>query len=69
MGNWRFVKTLFEKKQVPEPATCINTVPNNPSQFIYQTDFYGFNQMYLYNTDGKLLKKLGYKDVVVKKKY
>lgn len=63
-----FVKTLFEEKASTwvEPQHALTFVPNNPSQFIYQTDFYGFNQMYLYNTDGKLLKNLGYKDVVVK---
>lgn len=63
-----FVKTLFEEKAATwvEPQHALTFVPNNPNQFIYQTDFYGFNQMYLYNTDGKLLKNLGYKDVVVK---
>lgn len=63
-----FVKTLFEEKAATwvEPQHALTFVPNNPTQFIYQTDFYGFNQMYLYNTDGKLLKNLGYKDVVVK---
>lgn len=63
-----FVKTLFEEKASTwvEPQHALTFVPNNPSQFIYQTDFNGFNQMYLYNTDGKLLKNLGFKDVVVK---
>lgn len=63
-----FVKTMFEEKASTwvEPQHALTFVPNNPNQFIYQTDFYGFNQMYLYNTDGKLLKNLGYKDVVVK---
>ena len=63
-----FVKTLFEEKATTwiEPQHALTFIPNNPSQFIYQTDFYGFNQMYLYNTDGKLLKNLGFKDVVVK---
>ena len=62
------MKTLFEEKATTwvEPQHALTFVPNNPSQFIYQTDFYGFNQMYLYNTDGKLLKNLGFKDVVVK---
>ncbi len=62
-----FVKTLFEEKATTwvEPQHAITFVPNNPNQFIYQTDFYGFNQMYLYTTDGKLIKNLGYKDVVV----
>lgn len=62
-----FVKTLFEEKATTwvEPQHAIMFVPNNPNQFVYQTDFYGFNQMYLYSTDGKLIKNLGYKDVVV----
>ncbi|HSD13733.1 MAG TPA: DPP IV N-terminal domain-containing protein [Flavobacterium sp.] len=63
-----FVKTLFEEKASTwvEPQHALTFVPNNPNQFIYQTDFNGFNQMYLYNTDGKLLKNLAYKDVIVK---
>lgn len=63
-----FVKTLFEEKATTwvEPQHALTFVPNNPIQFIYQTDFNGYNQMYLYNTDGKLLKNLGFKDVVVK---
>ncbi|MFK7000968.1 S9 family peptidase [Flavobacterium oreochromis] len=65
-GN--FVKTLFEEKASTwiEPQHPLIFVPNNSSQFIYQTDFNGFNQMYLYDTDGNLLKNLGYNDVVVK---
>ncbi len=63
-----FVKTLFEEKATTwvEPQHPLTFVPNNPSQFIYQTDFNGYNQMYLYNTDGKLIKNLGFKDIVVK---
>lgn len=62
-----FVKTLFEENATTwvEPQHALTFVPNNPNQFIYQTDFNGYNQMYLYNTDGKLLKNLGYKDVVI----
>ncbi|WP_396218294.1 DPP IV N-terminal domain-containing protein [Flavobacterium sp.] len=62
-----FVKTLFEEKASTwvEPQHALTFVPNNPNQFIYQTDFNGYNQMYLYTTDGKLLKNLGYNDVVV----
>ncbi|MDI9310660.1 MAG: DPP IV N-terminal domain-containing protein [Limnohabitans sp.] len=63
-----FVKTLFEEKTSTwvEPQYPITFLPNNPTQFIYQTDFYGYNQMYLYTIDGKLLKNLGFNDVVVK---
>lgn len=62
-----FVKTLFEEKATTwvEPQHALTFVPNNPTQFVYQTDFNGYNQMYLYTTDGKLLKNLGFKDVVV----
>ncbi len=62
-----FIKTLFEEKATTwvEPMHALTFAPNNPNQFIYQTDFNGFNQMYLYNTDGKLIKNLGFKDVVV----
>ena len=62
-----FIKTLFEEKATTwvEPQHALTFVPNNPTQFIYQTDFNGYNQMYLYNTDGKLLKNIGFKDVVV----
>lgn len=62
-----FVKTLFEEKATTwvEPQHALTFVPNNPTQFVYQTDFNGYNQMYLYTTDGKLLKNLGYNDVVV----
>lgn len=62
-----FVKTLFEEKATTwvEPQHALTFVPNNPNQFVYQTDFNGYNQMYLYTTDGKLLKNLGFKDVVV----
>ena len=64
-----FIKTLFEEKATTwvEPQHAITFVPNNPTQFIYQTDFNGFNQMYLYNTDGKLIKNLGSAAVVVTK--
>lgn len=62
-----FVKTLFEEKATTwvEPQHALTFVPNNPNQFIYQTDFNGYNQMYLYTSDGKLLKNLGFNDVVV----
>ena len=62
-----FVKTLFEEKATTwvEPQHALTFVPNNPTQFVYQTDFNGYNQMYLYTTDGKLLKNLGFNDVVV----
>lgn len=61
------VYTLFEESSTTwvEPQHPLIFTPNNNSQFLYQTDKDGFNQLYLYNTDGKLIKFLGYKDVIV----
>ena len=62
-----FVKTLFEESSTTwvEPQQPLVFLPNNPKQFLYQTDKDGFNALYLYDTEGKLIRNLGYKDVVV----
>ncbi len=62
-----FIKTLFEEKASTwvEPQHNIIFVPNNSEQFIYQTDNNGYNQMYLYSTSGKLIKDLGFQNVIV----
>ncbi|QYJ67941.1 S9 family peptidase [Flavobacterium litorale] len=64
-GN--FVKTLFEEKATTyvEPLHNLTFVPNKNDEFLYRTEKEGYEQLYLYNTDGKLLEKLGYNDVVV----
>ncbi|WP_159799452.1 DPP IV N-terminal domain-containing protein [Flavobacterium sp. MK4S-17] len=64
-GN--FIKTLFEEKAATyvEPLHNLTFVPGNNNQFLYRTEKDGYEQLYLYNTDGELLKKLCYKDVVV----
>ncbi|MBW3518652.1 DPP IV N-terminal domain-containing protein [Flavobacterium sp. NKUCC04_CG] len=61
-------KKLFEDKSntYAEPSHALTFVPNKNNEFLYLTEKDGFRQIYLYNTDGKELKKLGYKDVVVK---
>ncbi|UIR56829.1 S9 family peptidase [Sphingobacterium sp. SRCM116780] len=61
------VKTLFEETATTwvEPQTDLVFLPNNPKQFLYQSDKEGFNQLYLYDTDGKLVKKLGYENLIV----
>ncbi|UYW02324.1 DPP IV N-terminal domain-containing protein [Flavobacterium agricola] len=66
-GN--FIKTLFEEKLSTwvEPQHALLFVPNDAEHFIYQTDAEGFNQMYLYNTKGKLVRKLGFENVIVEK--
>jgi len=62
-----FIKTLFEEKSTSwvEPQHDLTFLPNNKSQFLYQSDKDGYNQLYLYNTDGKLIRHLGYEDVIV----
>jgi dipeptidyl-peptidase-4 len=64
-GN--LIKTLFEEKASTyvEPLHGLTFVPGNNSQFLYRTEKDGYEQLYLYHTDGKLIKKLGYKDVVI----
>jgi dipeptidyl-peptidase-4 len=64
-GN--LIKTLFEEKAATyvEPLHDLTFIPGNSSQFLYRSEKDGFEQLYLYNTDGKLVKKLGYLDVVV----
>ncbi|WP_159635096.1 S9 family peptidase [Sphingobacterium composti Ten et al. 2007 non Yoo et al. 2007] len=62
-----FIKTLFEEKSSTwvEPQHPLIFLPNNKTQFLYQTDKYGYNQLYLYNIEGKLIKHLGFNDVIV----
>lgn len=64
-GN--FEKTLFEEKATTyvEPLHDLTFVPGKNDLFLYRSEKDGFEQLYLYNTDGKQLKKLGYKDVVI----
>ncbi|MFP9115520.1 DPP IV N-terminal domain-containing protein [Flavobacterium sp. RHBU_3] len=64
-GN--FIKTLFEEKATTyvEPLHGLTFVPGNGNQFLYRSEKDGYEQLYLYTTDGKLVKKLGYKDVVI----
>ena len=55
-----FIKTLFEEKDARyvEPQHHILFVKNNPQQFIWQSRRDGFNHLYLYTTDGTLVKQL-----------
>lgn len=61
------VQTLFEETSSSwvEPQQPLIFIPTNANQFLYQTDKDGFNKLYLYSTDGKLIKNLGYEDVIV----
>lgn len=64
-GN--FIKTLFEEKASTyvEPLHNLVFLPGKNDQFLYRTEKDGYEQLYIYNTNGKLIKKLGHNDVVV----
>ena len=57
-GN--FVKTLFEEQDEAyvEPENGLLFVPDHPDQFIWESEQDGYNHLYLYNTDGKLIRQL-----------
>ena len=55
-----FVKTLFEEsnERYVEPEHGLSFLNSKPDQFVWQSERDGFNHLYLYNTEGKLLKQL-----------
>ncbi|HBG71992.1 MAG: hypothetical protein A2W93_05410 [Bacteroidetes bacterium GWF2_43_63] len=55
-----FIKTLFEEKsdRYVEPATPFVFLPGSADKFICQSQRDGYNHLYLFNTEGKLLKQL-----------
>ncbi|MEI6059157.1 MAG: DPP IV N-terminal domain-containing protein [Bacteroidota bacterium] len=55
-----FVKTLFEEtnKEYVEPLNGLYFLKTNPSQFIWQSRRDGYNHLYLYDTEGKLIKQV-----------
>ncbi len=57
-GN--FIKTLFEEtdEKYVEPLVPVLFVKNNSSQFIWQSNRDGWNHLYLYDINGKLLKQI-----------
>lgn len=63
----QLVKTLFEERSDSwvEPQKPLIFIPNNTQQFLYQTDKDGYNQLYLYDTQGSLIRKLGKGNVIV----
>ncbi len=55
-----FVKTLFEEKddRYVEPLVPMLFVKNSPSRFIWQSNRDGWNHLYLYDSNGKLVRQL-----------
>lgn len=54
------VKTLFEEKDAKyvEPVVPVLFLKNDPSKFIWQSNRDGWNHLYLYDVNGKMLKQL-----------
>ena len=55
-----FDKTLFEERdeRYVEPSDPMIFLPSNPRQFIWQSNRDGYKHIYLYDTDGKLIRQL-----------
>eukprot|EP01133_Synstelium_polycarpum_P013984 gene13984-16488_t len=54
------IKTLFEEKddKYVEPLVPVLFLKNDPSKFIWQSNRDGWNHLYLYNTEGRMLRQL-----------
>ncbi len=59
-ANGNFIRTLFEEQddKYVEPLVPMLFLKNNPKQFIWQSRKDGWNHLYLYGVDGKLVKQL-----------
>lgn len=55
-----FEKTLFEEKdeKYVQPMNPMEFVPGKSEQFVWRSERDGYNHIYLYDTNGKLLKQL-----------
>ncbi|AKQ44845.1 prolyl tripeptidyl peptidase [Rufibacter radiotolerans] len=63
-----FIKTLFEEKDDKwiEPERGMYFVPGKPNQFVWISERDGYDHLYLYNTNGQLIKQLTKGDWIVK---
>lgn len=59
-SSGKFIRTLFEEKdeKYVEPLHAMLFLKNKPNQFIWQSRRDGFNHIYLYDLNGKVLKQL-----------
>jgi len=59
-GSGKFVKTLFEETndRYVEPMHGLSFLKSDISKFIWQSRRDGWNHLYLYNTEGLLLKQI-----------
>ncbi len=63
-----FIATLFEEKndKYVEPEHGMYFLKSSPKEFLWMSERDGYNHLYLYNTDGKLIKQLTKGNWVVK---
>ncbi len=56
----KLIKTLFEERndRYVEPMNSLYFLESNPSEFIWQSRRDGWNQLYLYDTEGTLIKQI-----------
>ncbi len=61
------VKTLFEEKddKYVEPENPLHFLPDNPNKFLWFSERDKWNHLYLYDTDGNLIKQVTKGDWVV----
>lgn len=60
VATGKLVKTLLEEKhpQWVEPEHPLLFLKNKPDHFIYQSERDGYNHLYLYKTDGSLVRQI-----------
>jgi dipeptidyl-peptidase-4 len=60
VASGEFEKTLFEEKheKYVEPEHPLHFIDENPGQFIWFSERDGYQHLYLYNTDGTLIRQL-----------
>jgi len=56
----KFIKTLFEEtdERYVEPSHALHFLKTDPEKFIWQSRRDGWNHLYLYNTEGELVKQI-----------
>jgi len=60
VANGNLIKILFEEKndKYVEPQNELIFLPNSNDKFLWQSQRDGYNHLYLYDTDGNLLKQV-----------
>lgn len=60
ISNGDIIKTIIEEtsNRYVEPSNPLLFLPNDPTKFIWQSRKDGYNHLYLYSIDGKLIRQL-----------